>query len=398
MAVKVARTTSKSDESFEANLERVDPQMRRQLRGLRGRLGPTGFLGIDDLVARRQQYEAVGQVAAQASPPADVTREDVLLRNGTTGEGLRLRIYRPPESPIGSAPGPAVLYLHGGGMIMGGIETDDVYAAALAAEAGLIVVAVEYRLSPEHPYPAALNDCVWALTALESEQVAVEIDGTRLAVYGVSGGGGLAAAVALYLRDHEGPTIELLVLAAPMLDDRVAARLNHVELGVWDAAHNAEAWGFVLGHPAGAQTVPQYAAAGRALDVSGLPPTYLDVGALDLFLQEDLEFIQRLALAAVPIELHVYPGAYHGFDQIAPGSASSRAARDNRVSVLRRILGPLNDLTDPDAPEVPRGNAHELLATVGNHDRFSRRPARGWIAPEQDLEGHRPAADDRDAN
>ncbi|GAF50210.1 alpha/beta hydrolase [Rhodococcus wratislaviensis] len=310
---------------------RIDPQMRRQLATLRDSLGPRGFLSVADLKERRRLYDRLGMSVTAPTEQPEVVRSDVVLDSGST---VRARIYQPAEDRCEGG----LLYIHGGGMVMGSIEAEDAYAARLASGTGATTISIDYRLAPEHPYPAAIDDCTAALTWLMGSGHTLGIDPDRVAVYGVSGGGGLAAALALRWRHRRDPPIALLALAAPMLDDRTGEQGTQPALGVWDSEHNIEAWRHILGDTAGGTEVPADAAASRATDLTGMPPTFLDVGSLDLFLPENLRFAQGLATAGVSLELHVHPGAYHGFDQLAPGAERTRQAWARRIEALRRAL------------------------------------------------------------
>lgn len=321
-----------------APIERIDPQMRPQLDGLLALIGPGGFQGIPDLNLRRLRHAEVMHLAAGHAPDETrVQRQDVTITRGKGKPALAVRVYRPQDLVTPSA---GVLYIHGGGMVMGSIAADDGYAAALAEDVGCTVVSVEYGLAPENPGTGPVEDCYDALCWLFAHAPEIGVDAGRLAVFGVSAGGGLACGVALMARDRGTPRLAYQMLIYPMLDDRSATPSSHaiVDLGVWDRAANLEAWRHLLGEDAGGTDVPSYAAPAREMELSGLPPTYLDVGDLDLFLDEDIELAQRLSGCAVPLELHVYPGTYHGFDQIAPGSDTARTARGNRVAALRRAL------------------------------------------------------------
>jgi acetyl esterase/lipase len=318
--------------------ERIDPQMRPQLEGLLALIGPGGFQGIPDLKLRRLCHASVMNLAVSRAPDETrVRRQDVAITRGNGGPTLAVRVYRPQGLATQSA---GILYIHGGGMVMGSVAADDAYAAALAEDLGCTIVSVEYGLAPENSGTQPVEDCYDALSWLFAHALEIGVDPGRLAVFGVSAGGGLACGVALLARDRKTPRLAYQMLIYPMLDDRNITPSSHaiVDLGVWDRAANLEAWRHLLGENAGGTDVPSYAAPARAMDLSGLPPTYLDVGDLDLFLDEDIQLAQRLAAGGVPLELHVYPGAYHGFDQIAPGSDTAKAARGNRVAALRRAL------------------------------------------------------------
>lgn len=317
---------------------RIDPEMTRQREQLLSLLGPLGFAGIEDLGSRRERYAEVMSLAAARAPDESlVSRREHSVR----GEGIRpditVRSYRPVSSP-GRLPG--ILYLHGGGLVMGSVAADDGFAASLALDVNAVVVSVEYGLAPENAGTGPVEDCYAALCWLAASADDVGADGERLGLFGASAGGGLACGVALLAHDRGGPALRHQTLLYPMLDDRNTSPSSHSirDLGIWDRAANVEAWGYLLGDRAGGPDVSPYAAPARATDLTGLPPTYLDVGDLDLFLEEDLDLVRQLAVAQVPVELHVHPGAYHGFDQLAPRSTAARVARHNRVSALRRAF------------------------------------------------------------
>lgn len=312
--------------------------MRPQLDNLLALVGPGGFQGIPDLNLRRLRHAEVMTLAAARAPDETrVARQDVTLTRDNGGPDLAARIYRPHGLASAAA---GILYIHGGGMVMGSVAADDGFAATLAEDVGCAVVSVEYGLAPENAGTGPVEDCYDALCWFFEHAPDLGVDRGRLAVFGVSAGGGLACGVSLLARDRGGPQLSYQMLIYPMLDDRSDTLSAHaiVNLGVWDRMANLEAWKHLLGEDAGGDGVSPYAAPARAGNVGDLPPTYVDVGDLDLFLDEDVQLAQRLSSSGVQVELHVYPGAYHGFDQIAPGSDTARAARLNRVAALRRAL------------------------------------------------------------
>ena len=310
--------------------ERIDPQVRSRLDQLVALVGPGGLAGIEDIATRRRRHAELTATVGRRPLPEGVEVRDHHV------DGLFLRSYRLTRS-TGSAP--CVYYLHGGGLVSGSVEGDDGKAAALAVETGAVVVSVDYRLAPEHPYPAALDDCVQGLRWLVDEADELGIDPARVAVHGSSAGGGLAAATALRVRDHGGPAIAYLVLVSPMLDDRSSSpsSLVNTGFGAWSREANLQAWRAYLGP--GLDPVPPYAAPARAADLAGLPPCFLDTGDLDLFRDETLELASRLMGAGVPVELHVHPGAIHGGESLAPTAELSVRARALRVNAVRRALG-----------------------------------------------------------
>jgi acetyl esterase/lipase len=282
----------------------------------------------------RRALAAALDARAVPPPPAGVAIGGVTVP-GPDGGGLPLRLYR-PTARTGRAP--VVLYVHGGGMIMGSAASDDAVAGRLCAELGAVVVSVDYRLAPEHPYPAAVRDCQAALDWTQAHADGLDADPDRLAVVGGSAGGGLALATALLARDRGRPAARLVLAMYPMIDDRgtTASSREILDLGAWDRPANQEAWGWYLG----GRPADPYAAPARATDLAGLPPTFLDVGTLDLFRDEDVEFAGRLLRAGVPTELHVYPGAYHASEHLAPAADLSRRMWAARLAALRRALHP----------------------------------------------------------
>lgn len=205
----------------------------------------------------------------------------------------------------------------------------------LCAALDVVILSVEYRLAPEHPFPAALEDAWSGLCWLHDQALAPGIDVERIAVRGVSAGGGIAAGLALAVCDGEGPAIAFLSLVYPMLDDRTG---HHPVAGrhVWPLDANRFGWSSYL---AGADPVPVTAAPGRCENLSGLPPTFIATGSIDLFVNEDIRFAEQLINDGVATELHVYPGAYHGFALIS-GSAPARQFERDSLAALREALRP----------------------------------------------------------
>lgn len=251
---------------------------------------------------------------------------------------VRIIIYRPIQ-----ADGllPAILHIHGGGYVLGTADLSRAANQVISAELPCVVVSVDYRLAPETPHPGPVEDCYTALRWLHDHAAALGVDSTRIGVSGESAGGGLAAGLALLARDRGEVRLAFQHLIYPMIDDRtVLSGDPHPYSGefIWTADANRFGWQALLGGTAvGAHDVSPYAAAARAEDLAGLPPTFISVGALDLFLDENLEFCRRLSRSGVPVELHVYPGAVHGFQMIADARVSRNAERDS-IAALRRFV------------------------------------------------------------
>jgi acetyl esterase/lipase len=239
---------------------------------------------------------------------------------------------RPPEPP---GKGPAAIYLHGGGMITGSVELYDRWIAAYVADGGVPMLAVEYRRAPEHPHPSPAEDSYAGLAWLAAHAGELGIDPGRIALMGDSGGGGLAAAAALLARDR-GLAVAKQILIYPMLDDRTTVPDPAlVPFAGWSYDDNYTGWHALLGENIGTKGVPASAAPARAVDLAGLPPAYMEVGELDIFRNEDIEYARRVAAAGTSVELHVHPGCPHGFDRAARGADVVRRSRADRLRALR---------------------------------------------------------------
>ncbi|MEV2269451.1 alpha/beta hydrolase [Nonomuraea africana] len=289
-----------------------------------------------DLPALRAQ--AAAMVAASAVPDPLVTIEDLRVPGPEGDPDVRLRVYRPAE-PV-QVPLPCLYWIHGGGMVVGSPDADDPFAGHFVKAIGCVVVSVDYRLAPEHPDPAPVEDCFAGLLWTAKNATELGIDPTRLAVGGASAGGGLAAGTVLLARDRGGPALTFQLLVCPMLDDRdnTPSTAQFETAVVWNRAANVFGWSALLGDRKGREDVSPYAAPARAHDLSGLPRTFIDVGELEVFRDECLTYAQRLAQAGVSTELHLYPGAFHGFDVIVPDAEVSRLAQATRITALRRAL------------------------------------------------------------
>ena len=245
----------------------------------------------------------------------------------TLPSGAGVRLYRPANA--GTTP--ALLWIHGGGYLIGSPEQDDMLCRRYVERLGITVAAVRYRLAPENPYPIPLEDCYSVLTWLAALP---GVDADRIAIGGASAGGGLTAALAFLARDRGDVRPVLQVLSYPMLDDRtVDPSLDRPGFRLWNTASNRIGWTSYLGGADPAMAVPA-----RRQDLAGLPPAWLGVGTLDLFHDEDLAYAARLNAAGVPCEVHEVPGAFHGFDGIAPKASISQAYFDSKCDSLARAL------------------------------------------------------------
>lgn len=238
---------------------------------------------------------------------------------------------------------PAMLWIHGGGYIMGHPNMDDVLCERFVQAANCIVVSVDYRLSPEHPYPAAIEDCYACLVWMTNEAKMLGIDVNRVAIAGASGGGGLTAALALMARDKGGPSIIFQMPLYPMLDNcnttpsSYEITENHA---TWNRTNNITAWNMYLGEKKEDNELSPYAVPSRADNLVGLPPMYTCVGQLDLFRDETIHYVTQLAQAGVDVEFHLYPGCFHCFEVFVPEPEVSQRASQNYLDAMARALHP----------------------------------------------------------
>ncbi|MFO0561874.1 MAG: alpha/beta hydrolase [Polyangiales bacterium] len=243
-----------------------------------------------------------------------------------------------PENPARNTP--ALLWMHGGGYLIGNPMQDAFVCSHFASALGITVVAVQYRLAPEHRYPAAVEDCYAALRWMHETHASLSIDRDRIAIGGASAGGGLTAALALLARDREGPKPAFQLLVYPMLDDRTALRedLDESNFRLWKQSNNRYGWRSYLGREPGSDGVEIYAAAGRCESLEGLCPAWLGVGTLDLFYDEDTTYARRLNEQGIRCQIDVVDGAFHGFDLAFPSLGVSTRFRDAQTEALRRAL------------------------------------------------------------
>ncbi len=313
--------------------KRMDPEIAAVMGDLPG-------LDLTDIAAARQAHMARRAAASEGVPPSpNVTRQDHFVPGLDGAPDVRVRHYRPAGQP---GVLPCLYWIHGGGHVLGQIEQDDLDMDRLVESVGCAVVSVDWRRPPEHPFPAPMDDCYAGLAWAYRSAAELGIDPDHIAVGGASSGGGSAAGLVLLARDRGELPVCFQLLIYPMLDDRnvTPASQSLTDPRVWNRASNLIGWRAYLGDAVGTDRVSPYAAPTRATDLSGLPPAYLAVGDLDLFIDEDLEYAQRLQQAGVPLELHVYPGAVHGFYNAVPTSGVARRFFRDRDDALRRALHP----------------------------------------------------------
>ncbi len=253
---------------------------------------------------------------------------------------VRLYVYTPPGPKTAR---PALFHLHGGGFILGDAAMMTPLSQGRAKAFDCVVVSVDYRLAPETPYPGPVEDCYAGLKWVAEHAAELGIDPARIVVGGESAGGGLAAALCLLARERGGPAVAMQFLIYPMLDHRTAtpadvhANPNAGEFA-WTHGANRFGWSAMLGGIDPAGEVPATCSPARAASLAGLPPTFIGVGALDLFVDEDIDYAARLGRDGVPIELHVYPGAFHAFDVVA-GAPVAIQFQEDCARALNKAFG-----------------------------------------------------------
>ena len=312
---------------------RLDDRSKAVLNLIPAELGDMS----DIPAARRAREELTAAMFAVNPDIPGVGAEDHWVPGAPGDPDVMVRVYTPSGV---ATPAPGFLWIHGGAMVVGSVAMDDLRCKAVALETDCVVASVEYRLAPEHPHPAPIEDCYAGLKWFAANSGRLGVDRDRIAIGGSSAGGGLAAALALLARDRGEVDICFQQLIYPMLDDRNVTPSSHYidHPKMWTRQANIAAWGALLGSPAGAEGVSPYASPARAADLSGLPPAFIIVGEFDMFLDEDIEYAQRLTRAGVPTELHVFPGAFHGSERYLPKSQTSKRWNAVVSAALRQAL------------------------------------------------------------
>lgn len=276
----------------------------------------------------------LAMLQARPVPVLPVSPQEVHMPS-VEGHSVRALLFRPQAA----APMPAILHIHAGAYILGAPEMNVPDLAEIASQLGVTILSVDYRLAPEHPFPAGIEDCYTALGWLHDNAGTLGIDPARIAVMGESAGGGLAASLALMARDRGTYPLAFQLLDAPMIDDRTCVRPANPVTGefIYGRDDNRFGWSCLLDGEPGSPDVSPYAAAARATRLEGLPPAFIATGALDLFLDENVDYAMRLNSAGVAVELHVYPGCPHGFAIAAGAPVSLRAAADKSAALSRAL-------------------------------------------------------------
>jgi acetyl esterase/lipase len=312
-----------------------DSELAPTLEAIRGLIPP---FSVENLPASR---EAIREMTA--AQPFEYTvggkvRRQQIKVPGPEGAGdVLLEVFHPAR---GTGPWPLLYNTHGGGMVNGDALTEIPTHIKYVAEGLAVLVGVDYRLAPENPDPAPIEDCYAGLAWVAQHSNELEIDLSRIIVIGASAGGGLAAGVALLARDRGFPTVSHQVLIAPMLDDRFETPSSTMldGAGVWDFHDNKFGWTCLLGDRRGGSDVSVYAAPARAEDLTGLPSSYIDVGGVETFRDEAILYATRLLQAGVSVDLHVWAGGFHGYDFMAPDAAISQRTEQVRSEYIHRAL------------------------------------------------------------
>jgi acetyl esterase/lipase len=315
-------------------IDRLDPELSQAVRMIMGQ-PPMSF---DDLPAARAASGKMTAAMKNIIPDIPgVISQDRMIPGPDGCPEITVRIYC-PEKRLGILP--ALLWIHGGGYMLGTLDQEDWVVKPFALAGDCVTVSVDYRLAPEHPYPAPLEDCYAALKWMAGHAQELGVDPSRIAVGGASAGGGLASGLALLTRDRAEIDIIFQLLVYPMINDRNVAPASDSlpDSLFWTRAANLKGWRSYLGCEPGGEGISCYASAYRAANLEGLPSAYITVGDLDLFAQEDIEYARRLIQAGVATELHVYPGGCHAFDMMAPAADISRRFTADIHRALKRML------------------------------------------------------------
>lgn len=288
---------------------------------------------ITDTQANADTLDEMRAGSLPAAPLSDaVERVDYVIR-----EDPRLTVRVHQQKGTKQSNRPCVYSIHGGGYVMGSVDMDDGLFDILCQKTDCVGISVEYRLAPEHPYPIPIEDCYEGLAWVFANAESLGIDPARVGIHGLSAGGGLAAALALMVRDRGEHRLAYQVLDCPMLDDRQITASSQAELIGWTKESNEFGWRSYLGDLYGRDDIPYIAAPSRATDLSGLPPAYICVGGADGFRDEDIAYALRLGECGVPCELHVYPGAPHGAMLFTETDLGARYVRDKEHWLTQKI-------------------------------------------------------------
>ncbi len=315
-------------------VERLDPELADPVKASLGRAG----MDLSDPSAARVFSDRMSAILVEKRTEfKGVTSKDRKITGSPGAPKLDIRVY---EAEKRVYPTPVLLWIHGGGYVVGDMELDDLLCRQLALAGECVVMQLEYRLAPEHPYPIPLEDCYTALKWLATQTNELDIDRSRICVGGASAGGGLSAGLALLARDRGEIKLAWQLLLYPMIDDRNTDLPGETlpETLIWTRNNNYYGWRAYLGQQFGTQDVEHYAAPARADNFEDLAPAFIGTGDLDLFAEESLEYANKLVAAGVPTEVHMYPGAPHAFDGIiAPQADISQKFNSDILWAFKRI-------------------------------------------------------------
>lgn len=293
----------------------------------------------DDLPRQRRINNArVLEQLQRGAAPVGVSIENRQVPGTNNTPPVPLRIYRPA---LGSGVLPGVYVIHGGGLVLGNLDSLELDCRRWTLEWNAVVVSVDYRLAPETPYPGPVQDCFQGLHWMVDHADELLIDSRRMAMYGTSAGGGLAAATALMVRDYGGPRLRLIMLNAPMLDDRNSSpsALNFADAPIWTRSDNLLGWQAYLGALWGSDVIVPYAVPGRAYNLQDLPPVFVTVGNIEVFRDECVAFAERLMHDGTNVELHVWPGVFHGAEQFTQAAIVKRMEAERNAAMIRALYG-----------------------------------------------------------
>ncbi|WP_144796092.1 alpha/beta hydrolase [Microbacterium paludicola] len=319
----------------------IDPEAQVALDRMPEQFRPRALFDFDDMPSTRERLAQMLEAAVPREPnPAVATRvETIPTHDGAT---IELRIHQPvgDEQQTGR---PAIYWVHGGGMVIGAAADDDENLSRYVEETGCVAVAVDYRLAPEYPYPTPQEDNYSGLVWVAEHADELGIDASRIIVGGASAGGGLAASLAIMARDRSGPAIALQLLFCPMLDHRNNTPSSHevTDVGIWDQVMNGRGWAALLGDLED-DAITGRASPAREPNLAGLPPAFIDVGTVEVFRDEAIEYAQRLLTSGVQTELHVWPGGFHGYDSFAADASISHGTQAARLAAVQRVFQQLD--------------------------------------------------------
>lgn len=328
---------SKKTAAPKHELPPLDPECAAVLNEIPEGYSLNSMLDFDDLPTSRERIRNAMEAMGGDEETLGTVQTEEITVPGSKKEGLQLRVHTPAD---GTGPYSCVYWIHGGGMILGSAEEEDATAHRLVDELDCVVVTPDYRLAPEHPYPTPVDDCYAGLNWVSENATEIDVDNSRIVIAGPSAGGGLTAGVTLRARDEGEPELCFQMLIYPMIDDRneTVSSKQVTDIGIWDREMNIKAWDAYLGSRSGSDDISPYAAPARSSDLSGLPPTFLDVGTHDAFRDETIMYAQQLVASGVQAEFHLWSGGFHGYDTFAPEAQLTKETWETRFDALQQAL------------------------------------------------------------